>query len=112
MARTVGVHIRRICKMLEILGPSGGATIHDHLHGVTREQIGKYLGRAVGLGLATVERGLGSRSNYNVYTVVPGWQEMVDQRRTTKLPAPTPRKEAPAKTRWAGISSIFGMGAT
>ena len=54
----------------------------------------------------------GRVGNYSVFTVVPGWQDMADQRRTTKLPAPTPRKVSPIKTRWSGVSSIFNLGAS
>lgn len=112
MANKVGKHIRNICATLEEHGPMGSRSLCDYLVGIEPSNMGKYCSRGVGLGLLTVERGLRSRRNYSVFTVVPGWQDMADQRRTTKLPAPTPRKVSPIKTRWSGVSSIFNLGAS
>lgn len=111
MANKVGKHIRNICETLEEHGPMGSRHLCDYLTGIEASNMGKYCSRGVGLGLLTVERGLRTRSNYSVFTVVPGWQEMADQRKTTKLPPPKPRKESPVNTRWSGISSIFNIGA-
>ena len=112
MARTVGTNIRNICSVLEEHGPMGSRHLCDYLVNSEASNMGKYCSRGVGLGLLTVERGLGSRSNYSVFTVVPGWQDMADQRRTTKLPAPTPRKVSPIRTKWSGVTSIFNLGAS
>ena len=74
---------------------------------IERSSIGKYCSRAVGLGLLTVERKTGARENRHVWTVVPEWRELIEQRRTTKT-----KPEATAKrTRWTGVSSVFSMGA-
>lgn len=108
MARTVGLHIRMICRVLE-RGPLSGREIAE-LTGIDREQISKCCSRAVGLGLATVQRGTRSRINPDVFTVVPGWLELADQRKTTRLQPVKPRKVAKA-TRWAGVTSVFQMGA-
>ena len=112
MANGVGKHIRNICTTLEEHGSMGSRHLCDYLTGIEASNMGKYCSRGVGLGLLTVEHGLGSRCNYSVFTVVPGWLEMADQRRTTKLPAPTPRVVTVTKTRWSGVSSIFNMGAS
>lgn len=108
MARTVGTRIREACQILETHGPMGSRSICDLMTDVESTNAGKYCLRAVGLGLMTVERGRQSKYNYSIFTVVPNWRELADKRRTTKLPAPKPRKEP---TRWAGIGSIFQMGA-
>lgn len=110
MSRPIGERIREACQILEQHGPMGSRSICDLMDGVEPANAGKYCLRAVGLGLMTVERGRQSKYNYSVFTVVPGWRELADKRRTTKLPAPKPRK-APSQTRWAGTSSIFGMSA-
>lgn len=108
MARTVGLHIRAICKTLEA-GPANGRDIAE-LTGIEREQVGKCCNRAVGLGLVTVKHGTRTKENPDVFTVVPGWLEMADQRKTTRLQPVKPRKASPA-TQWTGVNSVFSLGA-
>ena len=107
--RSVGNRIREACQILETHGPMGSRSICDRMADVSPENAGKYCLRAVGLGLMTVERGRQSKYNYSVFTVVPNWRDLVDKRRTTRLPAPKPRN--PIQRGWAGIRSVFGMSA-
>jgi hypothetical protein len=103
----IGKRIRQACEILEKLGPSGSRTLADHID-INPENCGKYCSRAVGHGLMTVERGLGSRSNYSVFTVVPEWREILARRD----PKPKVIKVAAIpRTRWTGIASVFQMGA-
>ena len=108
--RPVGERIREACMTLEQHGPMGRASICDHLDGVKATHMGKYCARAVKLGLMTVDRGLNTMENYSVFTVVPEWRDIVDKRGSTKPAAKAP-KPVVKKTRWAGISSVFHMGA-
>ena len=107
-SRPIGARIRDVCAALEQYGPMGGSGLCDKINGIERSNMGKYCSRAVGLGLLTVERGLRQRTNYSVFTVVPGWRDIADKRRTTRI---TPVPQPPARTRWTGISSIFNIGA-
>ena len=107
--RSIGKHIRAICATLEKLGPSTSKRVFEHIDGVGREDVGRYCSRAVGLGMVTVMRSTATPWNSSIYTVVPGWQMLADQRKTTKLKAgPKPK---PKTTKWKGVNSIFSMGA-
>ena len=107
-SRPIGQRIRQVCEHLEQYGPLGTSSLRDLMPDVERSNLGKYCSRAVGLGLLTVERGLGNRTNYSVWAVVPTWRELVDQRRTTRI---KPEQAPPPSTRWTGISSVFQIGA-
>ncbi len=102
----IGRRIREACALLESIGPCGATALCDHLTDVEPSNMGKYCSRAVGLGLMTVERGIHGRVKYSTFTVVPGWREIADMRRTT-APKPAQRQSSP----WLGVSSIFQMGA-
>lgn len=107
--RPVGNHIRNICASIEESGPSGIKAVRERFPEIEYSNASKYCSRAVGLGLMTVERGRGSKASYCVFTVVPGWREMAEKRRTTKLPPATPR--VAKATRWQGVNSVFSIGA-
>jgi hypothetical protein len=105
--RPIGERIRDLCEHLDAKGPQGISTLREKFRDVERSNISKYCSRAVGLGLLTVERKTGARENRHVWTVVPEWRELIEQRRTTRI-----KVEATAKrTRWTGVSSVFSMGA-
>lgn len=107
MARLVGLCIRRICRTLEA-GPMTGREI-TAITGLDREQVGKYCSRGVGLGLLKVKRGTRTTANPDVFSVVPNWLEMADQRKTTRLKPLKPPKPKP--TKWTGVNSVIGMAA-
>jgi hypothetical protein len=108
--RPVGERIRAICAFLDVEGPMGASALRVFLPDVERSNLGKYCSRGVGLGLLTVERIEGARDNRHVWTVVPEWRELIEQRRTTRIKPIT--QTPPAKrTRWTGVSSVFQMGA-
>lgn len=101
----IGQRIRSACELLEQVGPSGANALCDHLTDVEPSNMGKYCSRAVGLGLMTVERGIRGRVQYSIFTVVPGWREIADMRRTTAF------RPSQQPSRWQGVASIFQMGA-
>ena len=105
-ARPVGERIRTICAHLDTDGPMGISELRVLIPDVVRSNMGKYCSRAVGLGLLTVERKAGPLGDRHVWTVVPGWRDMVQLRRTTRI-NPTQQYK---QTRWSGVSSVFGMG--
>lgn len=113
MANKVGQNIRILLALLEKHGELSGAQMCQIDSTLDREQLGKYCSRAVGLGLATVKRGNRSRSNPDVFKAVPGWLEMADQRKTTRLAPSKPKPTAPVLTTsaWSEISNIFQPGA-
>ncbi len=115
--RRVGARVRQICQVLQDIGPSGRASIGDHLPDIEASNLGKYCARAVAMGLLSMERGLGHKANYSVYSVAPNWRELADKR-GARIRAVTEQDArhmaaiaAPAKTVWSGISSIFQFGA-
>jgi hypothetical protein len=99
----IGQRIRDACALLERVGPSGANALCDHLTDIEPSNMGKYCSRAVGFGLMTVERGIRGRVQYSIFTVVPGWREIADQRRTTR---PVQRHQS----RWQGVASVFQLG--
>ena len=101
----IGQRIRAACELLEQVGPSGANALCHHLTDVEPSNMGKYCSRAVGLGLMTVERGIRGRVQYSIFTVVPGWREIADMRRTTAV------RKSQQPSRWQGVASIFQMGA-
>lgn len=101
--RPVGERIRALCEMLESQGPSGIVKLRSLMPDVERSNLWKYCTRGVGLGLMKVDRQTGQ----SIFTAKPGWREIADTRRTTKLLRPQPRPKA---TQWTGISSVFQMG--
>lgn len=111
MANKVGANIRIILAMLEKHGPLTGAQLCGLDATMDREQVGKYCSRAVGLGLATVKRGEGSRSNPSTFTAVPGWLEMADKRKTTRLQPVKPRNPVKQIVHqghgWSSANSVF-----
>jgi len=105
--RPIGERIREICECLHAEGPQGMRYLELSFSHIERSNIGKYCSRAVGLGLLTVERKTGARENRHVWTVVPEWRELMEQRRTTRIKAEATVK----RTRWTGVSSVFQLGA-
>lgn len=104
--RPIGERIRTLCEVLDKHGPSGIVNLRDQMPDVERPNLWKYCTRAVGLGLLSVNRDTG----HSIFTVAANWRELADQRRTTKQPAPEPRRPLKRLSRWDGISSIFQMG--
>ncbi len=115
--RRVGARVRQICQVLQDMGPSGRASIAEHLPDIAPSNLGKYCARAVAMGLLRVEPGLGHKAHYSVYSVAANWRELADKRcarvkAITELEVRQAQALAtPAKTRWSGISSIFQLGA-
>ena len=98
------MHIRAVCKVLEHIGPSGARDLLTHLPHIEASNLGRYCSRAVGLGMMTRTEGLRGKVKYSIFTVVPDWEVIAGQRRTTKLkPMPASRPS------WYGVSSVFGM---
>lgn len=92
----ISKHISAICEVLEARGPMGVSALCD-LVDIERTTMSKQCRRAVGLGLMTVENGLGNQYNYSVFSVRPDWREKTGRPKS--------------KSMWGGISSIFQMGA-
>jgi hypothetical protein len=115
VGRKVGQRVRQICQVLQDIGPSGRASIRDHMPDIEPSNMGKYCARAVVMGLLTVEPGLGHKSNYSVYAAAPNWRERADQRgervKAMEQRELVEREQAP-KSCWSGISSIFQLGAS
>ena len=108
-ARPVGRHIRNICAVLEAIGPASGRALLVHIDDIDKTNISKYCSRGVGLGLITCKVGKSRIGNANVYTVVTGWREIADKRRTTKLdPMPQPAR---VRSAWQGVNSVFSIAA-
>lgn len=114
--RPIGNHIRTICALVEKMGPTTARMLMPHMQDMKQTNISKYCSRAVGLGLMTVKPGKARIGDSNAYTIVPGWEEMADKRKTTKLKPAKPRQpRTPAiqviahatSSHWHGVSSVF-----
>lgn len=99
----VGQHIRKICTVLEQIGPSATRALCDRIEEIEQYNMGKYCSRAVGLGLMTVERGLRGRVPFTVFAVVPGWRKIVEARE------PVNERQQLRSCNWGGVASIFQM---
>ena len=112
--RKVGQRVRQICQILQDIGPSGRASIRDHMPDIEPSNMGKYCARAVAMGLLTVEPGLGHKSNYSIYSAVSNWRELADTRgarvKAMEQREADQREQGP-KSCWSGIGSIFQLGA-
>lgn len=104
--RLIGAKIREACEILEQSGPLSGAAMSRHM-AVVPQNAGKYCSRAVGLGLMTVERWEERNTRFAEYSIVEGWRDIADKRKTTQATQTLPQKA----TRWAGVNSVFGMAA-
>lgn len=71
--RKVGRRIPEVLAALALLGQDTSWNVAKLLPGDDPTNVGKYLSRAVGLGLATVDRGCGPA----MFACVPGWHELV-----------------------------------
>lgn len=71
--RKVGRRIPEVLAALALLGQDTSWNVAKLLPGDDPTNVGKYLSRAVGLGLATVDRGCGPA----LFACVPGWHELV-----------------------------------
>ena len=56
MPRPIGRRIRQIAEIVEKLGPSSAAQVHQHIQEIDIENVHKYCSRAVGLRLLDVDR--------------------------------------------------------
>ena len=56
MPRPIGRRIRQIAEIVEKLGPSSAAQVHQHIQEIDIENVHKYCSRAVGLQLLSVDR--------------------------------------------------------
>jgi hypothetical protein len=107
MATVVGRRIREVCQILEDGGPCTSRELCDRMM-IEISNAGKYGNRAAGLGMVSVERG-----RNNVFTVIPGWRDIADRNRTTKIRTERPMAApmaAPKVSKWHGVSSVFQMG--
>jgi len=78
--RPVGQRIILAMQLLEREGPCGYRVISDYMNFVQKENVAKYLSRAVGLGLATVDRSRGVK----MFSAVDGWRDNLHQHSTTR----------------------------
>jgi len=109
--RPIGSHIRRICELLEQIGPASPRTLMTHITSVGQANMGMYCSRAVGLGLMTVDRRIGRTGRVNVYTVTADWRDIADRRKTSRrMPELEIVQIAPA-SRWQGVNSVFSISA-
>ena len=81
--KKVGRRVPEVLTAMEQAGPTTSWKLAKLLLGLDPKNVGKYASRAVGLGLAMVDRTNGSA----VFTCVPGWQELVAERAQVALPA-------------------------
>lgn len=107
--RPVGKKIRELCEHLDAHGPMETSSLRKLMPSVELSNLGKYCSRGVGLGLMTVTRVKIPKGNQNTWAVVPGWREMIEQRRTTRIRPIEPKPVR--RTGWTGVSSVFQMGA-
>jgi hypothetical protein len=76
---------------------------------IALQNVSKYLSRAVGLGLMTVERApTGGKGKPSTFTLVPGWETLAGRHATTRLVDIAPVRRVPV-SRWEGVSSVWGM---
>lgn len=102
--RAVGQRIILAMQLLEREGPCGYRLISSYMDFVQKENVAKYLSRAVGLGLATVDRSSGVK----VFEAVPGWRDNLHQYSTTRS-KPVKAVKAVLVPR-AMVNSVWALG--
>ena len=106
MPRPIGQRIRQACEIVEMYGPCGYAVISTET-GIVPTNASKYCVRAVNLGLMTVDKPgkRGQKSNFAIYSVVPGWRDkLAAKKKLIDKPRPIIQE---AKTV---ISFVFNLG--
>lgn len=106
MPRPIGQRIRQACEIVEMYGPCGYAIISTET-GIVATNASKYCVRAVNLGLMTVDKPgkRGQKSNFAIYSVVPGWRDkLAAKKKLIDKPRPVIQE---AKT---AISFVFNLG--
>lgn len=88
--RPVGARIREALEILDRIGPARAVEVCAHMDNVQPSNAGKYCSRAVGLGLATVDRS----GSWPVFAVAPSWRELAAARPEARrmLPDPVPAR--------------------
>lgn len=104
MPRPIGQRIRQACEIVEMYGPCGYAIISTET-GIVATNASKYCVRAVNLGLMTVQKPgkRGQKSNFAIYSVVPGWRDKIGTEKREKQKKVIHRVAT-------GISFVFNLG--
>lgn len=79
--RPVGKRIIFALQILEREGASTSRNISKYMDFVDKENVRKYLSRAVTMGLALMDKSTG----INIYTVVNGWRDNLHASASTKV---------------------------
>ena len=74
--RPIGKHVRTVMQILDDLGPCTYRQVWERMD-VCKQNANKYCGRAVALGLATVDK----TTKPCLYAAVPGWADTAVARR-------------------------------
>lgn len=105
--RSVGQRIRQVCAIAASIGPCTYKQVYAQMTDIALPNASKYLSRAVGLGLMTVERSeRPGKGHPAIFTVVPGWELLLDRHATTRI---VKRVRKVPVSRWEGVSSVWGM---
>lgn len=86
MGQRVGKRIIQALGAVQRLQPCTVHQVQALMPGVEWSNVDKYCSRAVGHGLMTVDR----TRRPKLYSVVPGWQEQLQEWRQPTLPEPKP----------------------
>lgn len=87
MGKRIGTRIIQALRAVELLQPCTVQQVMPHMPGVEWANVDKYCSRAVGHGLMTVDR----KSRPKVYSVIPGWQQQLEEWTQPTRPLPKPK---------------------
>ena len=132
--RPVGERVKEACEIVEACGPCDYKLVSVWMEPGVLHNTHKYCNRAVELGLMTVETFPHDARTNAQFSIVPAWREVfaslskqpiVRVALVKRAPAPKAPGRAPSQkyiratrrapqekqSRWAGVSSVWGMAA-
>lgn len=103
--RPVGFRIREACEIVERCGPCDYRIVRAWMDDpAVHHNASKYCSRAVEMGLMTATKDASGANLNTQYSVVPNWREVMEW----IAMKPIARVK---KSRWFGVSSVWGMAA-
>ena len=105
--RPVGARVKEACEIVEACGPCDYKLVSAWMEAGVLHNTHKYCNRAMELGLMTVETFPNDARANAQFSIVPNWRAVLA--RLSKQPIVRVAKVK--KSRWFGVSSVWGMAA-
>ena len=105
--RPVGERVKEVCEIVEACGPCDYKLVSAWTEPGVLHNTHKYCNRAVELGLMTVVTFPRAARTNAQFSIVPNWRAVF----ASLSKQPIVRVAAVKRSRWQGVSSVWGMAA-